>query len=242
VHILEFSELDKILYEWNSHSHIYWEILVVTYGKATFFSNFGSLTINSGDLIIIPPDTKHSFTSKNGYKDRSIYIDKLNLDTDKLHILRGEENGFPDLTKMLMEAYKKEKEDRFSSFEEKSKFFIRHIMNLLSMEQDLPLCAKVRNYINTNFSDPALNEDYLAKRFVYNGNYLRRNFKSSYGLTPMQYLAFVRISQAKNLLRFAKNHSVGEISRQCGFPDQLYFSRFFKKHTGISPTEYRKSF
>ena len=123
VRILEFSELNKILYEWNSHSHIYWEILVATYGQATFFSDFGDLIINSGDLIIIPPDTKHSFISKNGYKDRSIYIDKLDLDTDKLHILRGEENGFPDLTKMLIEAYKKEKEGIFSSFDSYSSDF-----------------------------------------------------------------------------------------------------------------------
>ena len=62
--IVEFSEIGKVLYRWNPHSHIYWEILVVTYGEANFTSALENLTINSGDLIIIPPDTKHSFVSK----------------------------------------------------------------------------------------------------------------------------------------------------------------------------------
>ena len=240
--ILEFSEIGKVLYRWNLHSHIYWEILVVTYGEANFTSALEILTINSGDLIIIPPDIEHSFASKKGYKDRSIYIDKLDLDSGRLHIIKGEEKGFPDLTKLLMDAFQKEKEGVHSSFEEKSKFFIRHIMNLLGEEEENVLSVRVRKYININFSDCNLNEKYLAKHFEYNENYLRRSFKEEYGLTPLQYLSEVRISQAKNLLRFAKKLSIGEISRQVGFVDQLYFSRFFKKHTGLSPSEYRVKF
>lgn len=240
MYILEVHEVGRVLYEWRKHSHIYWEITIATYGTATIYSNLGNFELNMGDVLIIPPDVAHSFSSKNGYKDRSIYIDEMKLNNNVLHFIKGNNHNFINHSKRLMEAYKKEKEGINCSFEEKSKFFLRHIMNILTKEQNTSLDEKVRNYINVNFSTQ-ITEKTLSVYFKYNGNYIRRSFKKRYGLTPIQYLSFVRLSQAKNLLEFAKNCSINEISLQCGFPDQLYFSRFFKKHTGVSPLEYRNN-
>ena len=239
--ILDVSELGRVLYEWRKHSHIYWEIIVATYGNAKIISDLGDFEINMGDILIMPPEVEHYLISKNGYKDRCFYIDKLDISPAKPQLIKNEDMQFIDHSKRLIEAYKKEQEGINASFYEKSKLFLRHIMNLLSEKENSSLPTRVRNYININFADCMLSEETLAEHFEYNGNYLRRNFKKCYGLTPMQYVAFVRLSQAKNLLQFAKSYSVGEISSQCGFSDQLYFSRFFKKHTGLSPTEYRNN-
>lgn len=58
-------------------------------------------------------------------------------------------------------------------------------------------------------------------------------------MTINEYLEQLRISKAKELLRFTEK-GIGEIGSLCGFTDSHYFSRVFMKVEGISPREYRK--
>ena len=58
-------------------------------------------------------------------------------------------------------------------------------------------------------------------------------------MSPMQYIISLRISMAKGYLEnSAKN--ISEISNEVGYDNALYFSRLFRKYTGMTPTEYRK--
>ncbi|MCP5535005.1 MAG: helix-turn-helix domain-containing protein [Akkermansiaceae bacterium] len=63
-------------------------------------------------------------------------------------------------------------------------------------------------------------------------------FKRHYGTSPMAYFTELRMQRAKALLDDT-HLSIKEVSWQLGFDDQLYFSRSFKKVTGISPSAYR---
>lgn len=71
-------------------------------------------------------------------------------------------------------------------------------------------------------------------------NYLSRLFKNSAGQTISSYIQNARVDQAKRLLctTSLKTYEVGE---RVGINDPVYFSRIFKKVTGISPKEYKKS-
>ncbi|MFK7911447.1 MAG: helix-turn-helix domain-containing protein [Akkermansiaceae bacterium] len=63
-------------------------------------------------------------------------------------------------------------------------------------------------------------------------------FKRHYGTSPMAYFTELRIQRAKEMLD--NTHlSIKEVSWKLGFEDQLYFSRLFKKVSGISPSAYR---
>jgi two-component system response regulator YesN len=55
----------------------------------------------------------------------------------------------------------------------------------------------------------------------------------------MAYLENMRITLAKRYLQLS-NLSVSEIGDRCGYRDHNYFSKVFKKHTGMSATEYQK--
>ena len=59
------------------------------------------------------------------------------------------------------------------------------------------------------------------------------------GQTPMQWIHLFVIGQAK-LLLLQSDLQVKEIADRLGFPEQFTFRKYFKTHTGISPTEYRK--
>ena len=64
-----------------------------------------------------------------------------------------------------------------------------------------------------------------------------RVFKKITGRTPHQYMAKITVNKAIDLLS-TTNLNVSETARLLGFDDSLYFSRFFKKETGLSPKKY----
>lgn len=70
--------------------------------------------------------------------------------------------------------------------------------------------------------------------------YFRRIFENVYGVSPVKYLNKLRIDRAKELLNSGM-YTVADAAFQSGFSDISYFSRFFKKETGLSPSEYKKS-
>ena len=63
---------------------------------------------------------------------------------------------------------------------------------------------------------------------------------SVFGKPPRKYLTSIRVKKARELLE-STDYGVGEIGNIVGYDNPLYFSRIFKKQTGISPAEYRKA-
>lgn len=67
-----------------------------------------------------------------------------------------------------------------------------------------------------------------------------RVFKRTTGLSPVQFMLGIRIDRAKELLDFT-DKSIAEIAEASGFSNQNYFTRTFKKITGMTPSHYRKT-
>ncbi len=65
-------------------------------------------------------------------------------------------------------------------------------------------------------------------------------FTKTVHMSPTAYIVQLKLAHIKNLL-LTTDLAISEIARQMGFNDQMYLSRFFKKHTGMTPTEFRKS-
>lgn len=77
----------------------------------------------------------------------------------------------------------------------------------------------------------------LEKTFHHNFDYMNRVFKADFGMTIFQYLEDYRISEAKKMLQ-THAFSVSQIAESLGFCNTYYFSRVFKKKTGISPSHW----
>ncbi len=67
-----------------------------------------------------------------------------------------------------------------------------------------------------------------------------RVFKEAYGISPLQYMTELRMTRIKNLIKDT-DMSLSEIAEFSGFENAGYFSRAFKKNTGMSPKEYRRN-
>lgn len=96
----------------------------------------------------------------------------------------------------------------------------------------------VKEYLDRNYRQKITLEQ-LAEAFYINKFYLTRCFKEQFGMSVNQYLLQVRITHAKQLLRFT-DLAIEKVGHECGMSDANYFSRMFKKVEGISPGEFRR--
>lgn len=97
---------------------------------------------------------------------------------------------------------------------------------------------KVRDYLHRNY-DRKVSLEELAAVACLSPNYLSRRFKQCYGETPIFYQIRLRIAAACEILRTMED-SLEYVAERAGFGDQYYFSRVFKRITGVSPGRYRK--
>ena len=80
----------------------------------------------------------------------------------------------------------------------------------------------------------------LARELGCHPTYFSNAFSKNFGVSPRSYLIRRRIEQSQQLL-WHSDMPVKEVAAQCGFRDIYYFYRCFKKLTGLTPGEYRKS-
>ena len=80
----------------------------------------------------------------------------------------------------------------------------------------------------------------VAGKLYINQSYLSMHFKHEMGVTFTDYLSEIRILESKELLANT-NYSLMEVSMNCGFEDQSYFTKVFKKSQGCTPKEYRQA-
>lgn len=102
-----------------------------------------------------------------------------------------------------------------------------------------PKLEEAMAYLGLHFRE----KDCLEKAALLFGLSRRRFndlFKQHYTLTPNQYVIQKKIGTAKTLLS-SLSLSLGEIAELSGFSDRYYFSKLFKKETGITPSQYRAS-
>lgn len=94
-------------------------------------------------------------------------------------------------------------------------------------------------YIRQNIGRDLTRMD-IAKAVFLNQEYLSRLFKTETGRTLSNYIAWEKIEQAKEMLR-STDIPIGIIAQKTGYTNFSYFSQVFKRSTGLSPLEYRKS-
>ncbi|CUX47986.1 AraC family transcriptional regulator [Clostridium sp. C105KSO13] len=99
---------------------------------------------------------------------------------------------------------------------------------------------KAKAYISTGYSYPISIEE-VADYVGISRSHLYRVFRECLHLSPKEYLSDFRIKQASRLLK-ETTLSIAAIAYSVGFESNLYFSKAFKKHTGQSPSKYRRNY
>ncbi len=100
--------------------------------------------------------------------------------------------------------------------------------------------SRARVYLARNFSNPNLMLQDVAEEIGMSQSHCSTVFAQETGITFTQYLTGLRIGKAKELLT-ATEMKTSQIAMEVGYNDSHYFSYLFKKTTGMTPSEFRKS-
>jgi AraC-like DNA-binding protein len=121
---------------------------------------------------------------------------------------------------------------------------VAHIQAALERKQRLGgeaqrLIRSAMAYLHEHFAEPISRPD-LARHVGITEDYLTFCFRQELGTTPIEYLHRYRVNQAKRLLKNSQE-SITKIAMDVGFSDSGYFSRIFRRETGMSPEVFRRT-
>ncbi|MGN8771155.1 response regulator transcription factor [Paenibacillus barengoltzii] len=111
---------------------------------------------------------------------------------------------------------------------------------ILNQKLDCQLVNDIKRYINDHYHQE-ITLQHIAERFFISRENISRKFKQIANENLSDYLTRLRIDKAKALLANS-DMRLTQIAELVGFQDEKYFSRVFKKTTGQTPREYRKTF
>ena len=113
-----------------------------------------------------------------------------------------------------------------------------HLVKECSLAAYTPPVRKALLYIDMNLASPISTRDIAQEQFL-TPNYLSSRFKQEVGVSISDYLLTRRVRLACQLLSTTQL-SVQEIAAKTGMGDASYFSKQFKRITGVAPLRYRK--
>ena len=207
-----------------------------------------SFFMKRGDYLCIPPNTTYSYTSQEKSKIKYFWLHFTGCEVEKALALSGisplNVNKNYDLitSSEMYEELFAEFRARGDGFEYRVEVILRAILLRHGRQSRCPSGAtraldKSVKYIHEHISEELTISALAAREFMSEG-YYRRLFKSTYGMSPTEYIIKQRINLASYLLSEA-DASIEEIAADIGLYDRLYFQRFFKKHTGYTPAVFR---
>ena len=104
-------------------------------------------------------------------------------------------------------------------------------------KSNIAVAKEIEVYLEAHYQD-VITTNMLAKKFNFVPSYVSKIFKSYKGMSPSEYLNYYRIEKSKQLMDENPNVLCKEVAQLVGYPDHNYFSKIFKKQTGMWPTAY----
>ena len=92
----------------------------------------------------------------------------------------------------------------------------------------------IDDYIRQNYHQQ-INTQVLADKFFLTPAYLSKVFRAYKQQSPVEYIAYLRVEQARHLLETDDTLNVKDVALMVGYEDPFYFSKVFKKLTGHAP-------
>lgn len=234
-----------------------WQILYIASGKAHFYFNGTEEIVPAGNMVIYRPGEEQRYYYYGVDRTEVYWVHFTGKDvknkirncgiTDDIHVIHtGTSLYYRQLFLQMIQELKLCRLD----YEQ----VLAHHLELLmiTMHRQLnnraPGTASHQSrmgemdgavrYFHENYHLPIRIEEYAASHHM-SVSWFIRNFKEYTGSTPAQYILSLRIANAQALLENT-SYNVTEIAAIVGYDNPLYFSRIFKKQSGMSPSAFRK--
>ncbi|MCR4705442.1 MAG: AraC family transcriptional regulator [Lachnospiraceae bacterium] len=245
------------------HWHTHYELMRIISGEFHLMLDDHTTTFHAGDVIFITSGVLHggdpedciydcivfdlNMLMKNNHACantiQSIMDDKIRINT----LISEKSDKVLPITEMLCSVLSEKK----NGYEFMTQGYLYLLLGTIMEDklyekavtdkitaQRLNSIKGVLAYISDHYAG-SINLDSLAKIAGMNPKYFCRYFRSMTGRTPIDYLNYYRVECACELLS-TKDISIKEASISCGFSDESYFVKTFRKYKGTTPKQFTK--
>ena len=228
------------------HVHPFWEMILTIEGTGMQTAGGRELPFRPGSVLLIPPQVPHGTVSEEGCREISIsFYDFIPIGDGKLLRLQDDEKGHLHyLAEWILQSLQTSGGGTPSLTDALILSLYQMLVSLTSVPAGVPAeVLRLQTLLAEQMDDADLDVGAVMDSLGYSRGYLRRIFRESTGMPPLAWLNHRRIDTAKQLFRqYPEALTVRQIGSMTGFADPYYFSKLFRKQTGISPTEYRQRF
>ncbi|MGL5328674.1 MAG: AraC family transcriptional regulator [Peptostreptococcaceae bacterium] len=250
----KFYQEKGINYNFMGESHLYWELTYVDKGELLTSVDNNEYSLKQGDLIFYAPFQFHTQSTLDNSTSSYLTIN-FNMNFNEHHRLCNkvftlQRDSHFIISKLIQEL----SSDNIFSNDLSLCYLKELIIKTLRLENSYspsrPTTHMQQTYENNllndilKFIDDSLYEkicvDTLCTQFCISQSMLHSLFKKNMNNTVKNYINELKLDKSKELIKNS-TYTLSEISEMLGFSSIHYFSKKFKNHFGISPTEYSKS-
>lgn len=242
------SQYDDII-----HWHENIELLYFLDGRCSILNGDEEMEVNKGDLFVINSDYLHSVKCEINSAEYIFmiidhsYCEAMGFPTSEVTFQKKLKNR--EIGELIVKIYE-EKLNKKAYYKEGAKIYTLLILlnlfrNYISEADNhhkdsnkITITKNIIKYLKSNYNRRITITDVEAY-CGYTKYYLSRIFKEIRGKTIMAQLNDIRVDEAKKHL-INSQLDINTISTICGFDNQSYFGKVFKKIVGCSPIEFRK--
>ncbi len=235
-----------------------YELYYLINGTVSYLVGNNNYFMKPGDLILIPPQVPHGTDTQDCmYNERIVlsfheaeideYILNYVSDLCQNHVINLPSNCLPKVDEIIDKIRKEFETSNFYSahmirfhLSELLLYLHRNRYKSTPKSQDIKtVVQEVSQYIFDHYNED-LSLETLSQKTNLSEFYLSRKFKADTGISISEYINYVRITNAKKLLKEPFS-TITEVAFACGYNDSSYFTATFKKFTGMTPLKFSKT-
>lgn len=224
------------------HSHSCWEFVYCVSGDGCMTTDKGgSYFYRKNQLLVIPPFTEHISTNRDNFENIHFIVEDWHPEGKiKMVVSDTSNNELLTLLEMCCRYFNTKFDGQETIIQQFSDLILQIIVLNCTYAKVSDTVQIINSRIVDNFNNPKFDLEDVFEEFDLSSDYLRRQHIKERGCSPLQCLTNTRIDFAKKMLtsQSAVKYKICDIALMSGFNDQLYFSRMFKKCTGLSPKDY----
>jgi AraC family transcriptional regulator, arabinose operon regulatory protein len=241
---------------WRTKGTSDWLFIYTLAGKGRFGYEAGELVAEPGDAVFICPNTLHDYGVEHGLERWELLWTHFHPRPHWAAYLHLPEVSPGLLQLHVGKAHRKEIEKRFadvhalatSGRERREDFAMNALEEVLLLLDSLnpnarrqldPRITKAQAYLR-QCANQRVTLGQLAKASHLSVSRFSSLFREQVGMTPLEFLEVERLERAKRLLELT-SMTVQDVASEIGFDNPFYFTRRFKRYTGMAPRDFRNA-